>query len=197
MKKRIATIVVAPIIGAVLGYILVTALMNGWFRSRWQVVERPPVEAIHLLALNEDSLWVQSDSGAIYYNESASTCKTGCWSEVPEVTVLSTPIGQEETTVTGEACAPSPPLSRVTESMSECRRTMWVDYNSTFALRNDGSIYLWQVELYKEWSIVLLFSGICIGALVLFVPALVIVLFLGFLDWRSKRANKTNESEAV
>jgi hypothetical protein len=71
---------------------------------------------------------------------------------------------------------------------------MWVDYDFTFALRNDGSIYLWQAELYKEWSIVLLFSGICIGALVLFVPALVIVLFLGFLDWRSKRANKKGEA---
>jgi hypothetical protein len=27
-------------------------------------------------------------------------------------------------------------------------------------LRNDGSIYLWQAELYKEWSVVLLFSGL-------------------------------------
>jgi hypothetical protein len=189
MKKRIAAVIIAPIIGAILGYLLVTALMNGWFSSRWQMIEKPPGERVHLVAHSEDNLWVQSDTGTIYYNNDSSSCESGCWMEVPEIP--DDPFAElDKSKVTKDDCAPSPPLGRVAERISECRRTAWVDYNSTFVLRNDGNIYLWQAELYKEWSVVLLFSGICIGALVLFVPALVIVLFLGLRDWRSRRANK-------
>jgi hypothetical protein len=193
MKKRITAIITAPIIGAVLGYLLVIALTNGWFSSRWQMIEKPPGEALHLVALNQDSLWIQSDSGTLYYNENSSTCKSDCWLEVPEIPALPI-VGPNESTVTGEACAPSMPLIGVVERISECRRTMWADYNFTFALRKDGSIYLWQADLYKEWTVVILFVGVCGGAIVLFIPALVTVLFLGWRDRRSKRANQISRS---
>jgi hypothetical protein len=190
MKKRIAVLIIAPIIGAALGYLLVIALDNGWFKSRWQMIATPPGEGLQLVALSGDSLWVQSDTGAIYYNENASTCKSDCWREVPQVPALPV-VGSNESTVTGEACAPPLPLSGVTERLSECRRTMWVDYNFTFALRKDGSIYLWQAEIYKEWAFVILVVGVCGGAILLFIPVLAVVLVLAFRDWRSKRADKT------
>jgi len=196
MKKRIAALITAPIIGAVLGYLLVIALTNGWFSSKWQMIEKPPGEVLHLVALSQDSLWVQSATGTIYYDENSSTCKSDCWLEVPEIPALPI-VESNESTVTSEACAPSPPLSRVTDRISECWRTLWVDYNFTFALRKDGSIYLWQAELYKEWVVVLLFIGVCGGAIVLFIPTLVFVLFLGLLDWRSNRANKNVGREDV
>jgi phosphate/sulfate permease len=196
MKKRIAAIIIAPIIGAFLGYLLVYALNNGWFKSKWQMIEKPPGEALHLVAQSQDSLWVQSDTGTIYYNENSSTCKSDCWREVPEIPALPI-VAPNESTMTSEACAPSPPLSRVTEKISECWSTMWVDTNFTFALRKDGSIYLWQADIFKEWAVVLLFSGICFGAIALFVPTLVYVLVLGFLDRRSKRANKNTGREDV
>jgi hypothetical protein len=196
MKKRIAVVIIAPIIGAVLGFLLVNALSNGWFNSRWQMIARPSVEVLDLVALNKDSLWVQSSTGSIYYNENSSTCKSDCWREVPEIPDLPDP-DSDEFTLTSEACAPSPPLFRVTDKISECWRTMWVDQNFTFALREDGSIYLWQAELYKEWTFVLLFTGICFGAIVLFVPALVYVLVSVFLDWRSKRVKKNAGNKAA
>ena len=187
MKKRIAALIIAPIIGAVLGYLLVYALDNGWFKSKWQMIEKPSGEGLHLLALSKDSLWVQSDTGAIYYNENSSTCKSDCWREVAEIPALPV-VGPNETAVTNQACAPALPLLGVAERLSECRRTMWVDFSSTFALRSDGSIYLWQAEIYNEWAFVLLVIGVCGGAIALFIPTLVVVLLLWFLDWRSKRA---------
>ena len=72
---------------------------------------------------------------------------------------------------------------------------MWVDYNFTFALRKDGSLYLWQAKIYREWAVVLLFFGVCGGAIALFVPVLVLVLLLGLRDWRANRARKTPEEK--
>ena len=196
MKKRIAAIIIAPMIGAVLGYLLITTLNNGWFRSKWQRIEKPPGKTLHLVALSQDSLWVQSDTGILYYNENSSTCKSNCWLEVPEIPTLPT-VEPGETAVTSQACAPSPPLSRVADRISECWTTMWVDHNFTFALRKDGSIYLWQANIYKEWTLVAVFLGACVGAIALFVPTLTVVLILGFLNRRSDRINKNTGREAV
>jgi hypothetical protein len=194
MKKRIAAIIIAPIIGAVLGYLLIYALDSGWFRSNWQMIEKPPGEVLHLVALSRDSLWVQSDKGVIYYNEDSSTCKSSCWKEVPELPTF--PIVEPyEAPVTDEACAPSPPLSGVTDRISECRRTLWIDYDFSFALRRDGNIYLWQTEIYKEWEFMLLIIGVCGGTIALFIPTAAFVLFLELLDWLSKRARKTLEEK--
>jgi len=187
MKKRIVALILAPIIGAVLGYFLVYALNNGWLKSRWQMIEKPPGTELHLVALSRDSLWVQSATGILYYNENASVCKSDCWVEVPEIPDLPV-LAPGETTVTSGACAPALPLSRIVDRLSECRSTMWVDFDFTFALRADGSIYLWQAELFKEWAFVLLVIGVCGGAILLFLPALAVVLILGIRDWRSKRA---------
>lgn len=68
---------------------------------------------------------------------------------------------------------------------------MWVDYDFTFALRRDGSIYLWQADLYKEWAVVLLFTGVCFGAIALLIPTFVIVLLLGYRDRRTRRLTKS------
>jgi hypothetical protein len=67
---------------------------------------------------------------------------------------------------------------------------LWVDYDFTFVLRKDGSIYLWQAELYKEWAALLLLIGVCFGAVVLFIPASGFLLFLGL---RARYANHTNK----
>jgi hypothetical protein len=65
---------------------------------------------------------------------------------------------------------------------------MWVDHSFTFALRGDGSIYFWEAELFKEWTFVLFIIGLCGGAVVFFIPTLIVVLILGLRDWRRKRA---------
>lgn len=188
MKKWIIPILIAPVLGAILGYLLVNALNDGWFKSKWQMVERPPGDVHRLVAISKDSVWVQSASGTLYYNENSSTCKNDCWQEVQELPNL--PIVEPyESSVTSGTCAPAPPLIKVAARISECRSQMWVDSNFIFALRNDGSLYLWQANVYREWTVVLLFIGVCGGAIVLFIPTIILALFMGWLGRRANRAN--------
>lgn len=187
-------IFIASIVGAALGFQLANAMNNGWFKSSWQMIESPPVNVQSLVGINKDSLWVQSDLGAFYYNENSSTCKTNCWREVLEIPDLPI-VGTHETTVTPEACAPTPPLIKVTARIAECRREQWVDRSFVFVLHKDDSIYLWQADLYQEWSIALLFLGICFGATALFLLALIYVLFFGLVERMSKRANKKTKEK--
>ena len=194
MKKRITALIISPIVGAILGYLLANAMNNGWFSSKWQMIEKPPVDVHLLVAISRDSLWVQSDSGTFYYNENSSICKLGCWIEVQEIPNL--PIVEPyEARVTSEACASSPPLSRVIAKISECRIEMWVCRSFTFALRDDGTIYLWQADINKDYANAGLFFGICIGSIALFIPTLLFVLFLRLLDWLSNRVNKKSERD--
>jgi hypothetical protein len=185
MKKRLIALVIAPLAGAVLGYLLANTMNNGWFSSEWRRIESPPGNVHRLAAVSKGGLWVEMDSGAFYYNENPSSCKAECWQEVSDIPSL--PIVEPyEASVSATACAPSPPLSRITARISECRIEMWIDRNSTFALRNDGSLYLWQVDLYKEWSAALIILGMCIGAITLFIPTLIVV----FINWLSNRTHE-------
>ena len=188
MKKRLIALILAPILGAVLGYLLADAMNNGWFSSKWQRIESPPVNVYSLVAVSKGGLWVESDSGVLYYNENPSSCQNECWQEVSDTPSL--PIVEPyEASVTATACAPSPPLSRVTATISECRVEMWIDRSVTFALRNDGSIYLWQVDLSKECSAALIILGVCVGAVTLFIPTFIVV----FINWLSKRVHEKQE----
>lgn len=187
-SSRILALIIAPIIGAILGYFLADAAGNGWFSSAWQIIEKPPAHVSSLEAINGDSLWVRSDSGVIYFNEIASICASGCWHEVSKIPKL--PILDNALSVTNKACAPVPPLFGVIASISECRSEIWQDQNNTFALLNDGNIYLWEVYLYGEGSVLLLIYGAGFGAIVLFVFVLFFILLVGFFDWVSDRAKK-------
>jgi hypothetical protein len=189
MKKRIAALSLALVLGAVLGYFFADASNNGWFSARWRAIENPPEVVHQMVALNRDSLWIQGDSGTLFLNEASSSCKAGCWQGVSEVPSLPI-VESHEVAVTAKTCAVSPPLSRVIDSLSECRRGMWIVRNYTFALRDDGTILLWQVDLSREWASALMFIGVCIGALALFIPTLVTVSFFALRDWLSKRQDR-------
>ncbi len=185
MIKRFITLIIGTVVGAVLGFLIADAMHFGWFSYKWQMIEKPPGNVQLLAALSSDSLWVQDDSGTYYYNEASLTCKSNCWLEVPKIPSL--PIVEPyEDKVTNKNCAPSPPLFRVVSRISECRKQMWVDRNFIFALRDDGSIYLWQANIYGEWAAVLLFIGICFGAITLFILTLIVII----INWLTHRANK-------
>jgi phosphate/sulfate permease len=190
MTKRIIALIVAPIIGAVLGYFLADVINNGWLSSRWQKVESPPGNVHRLIAVNKGGIWIESDSGTFYYNENPSSCQHECWREVSEIPDL--PIVEpHELSVTDIPCAPLPPLVSVKSKISECRKEAWIDRNSTFALRNDGSIYLWQVNLASEWSAMLMILTVCTGAIALFVLTLIVVLFSWLLDHIRKKQRES------
>ena len=192
MKNRITALVIAPLVGAILGYLITDPINAGWFSSKWQVIESPPGNVHSLVAISKGSLWVQSDSGSFYYNENPSSCKTKCWQEVSGIPALPI-IEPYESSVSNTPCASTPPLSRVRATVSECRREMWIDRNSTFALRNDGSIYLWQVDLAKEWSFLTMILNVCAGAIAMFIPTLIVILF----SWLLNRIHKNREIKCL
>lgn len=186
---RILALFIAPIIGLVLGYFLAQVIENGWLSSSWQVVEQPPAHVRLLEAINGDSLWIRSDSGDIYYNEVASICASGCWRQVDKIPKL--PILDRAFSVTYKACAAVPPLWGVVASISECRNEMWYQNNNTFALLNDGTIYLWQASVHGEWSAMVFMISPVFGAIALFVLTLFFVVISVFFDWLSNKANQS------
>jgi len=186
---HVLALFIVPAIGLVLGLVLAKMMDDGWLSSSWQTVAQPSVHVRSLEALNKDSLWVRSDSGDIYYNENASDCATDCWRKVDEIPKL--PIPDDAISVINKPCAALPPLWGMTVSISECRKRMWQDYNSTFALLNDGTIRVWQVNVNGEGSFMLFMIVPVFGAIALFVLTLIFVLFSVFFDWltRSKQAD--------
>ena len=187
MKKKIVALIIAPIVGAILGYLLADAGNNGWLSSRWQIIQTPPDRVQQLMAINKDSLWVQVESGALYYNESSSTCNFDCWQEVSEIPSM--PIFEpDEFMVKSDSCVPLPPLTKVTATISECHKEIWVDRNYSFVLRSDGTIHLWQADIYKEWAAANLFIGASSGAIVFFIFTLIVMLLLSLVTWLSRRA---------
>jgi len=203
MKARFVAIIIGPIIGAILGFFLADTINNGWFDSYWQMIEMPPVKVQRLVAVDSYSLWIQSDSGILYYNADTVGCKTDCWQEVAEIPVLPrvTPNGSEieHETITGHACSPAPPLSGVVSQLSQCRITElnWGLHNNyIYALRDDGTIYLWHTDMYtgEGGAIYNYFIFVCGGGLVVFISIFIFALFLGLLDWLAKRAQKDKES---
>ena len=67
---------------------------------------------------------------------------------------------------------------------------MWANRNYVFALRENGSVYFWQGDVYGEWLVIELFLGICGGAFFLFVPALLFIFLPGLIKWLAKPKNK-------
>ena len=193
--NRIAAVFIAPIIGAFLGYQLASVMNYGWHYSKWHPIESPPESVDSLVALQRDSIWIQGESGAIYYNENSSMCTTDCWDKVSSIPILPVEEGWEDR-ITNETCVPLPPLSKVSTKVSECRITMWEDFTYSFALREDGSIYHWEAAFFKEWAFLNLFFGALFGAVILFIPTLFIIITSGLLDRLSNRAREKEEEKS-
>jgi hypothetical protein len=189
VKARIAAILIAPIIGAILGILLAQAVNYGWLASKWQPIEKPPERVARLLAIQRDTLWIEGESTMLYTNENSSSCSYNCWVEVSEIPDESDE-GGYVLSIKNEACGPLPPLTQVAATISECRMDDWRDFNHTFALRKDGNIFYWQASINREWTLLVLIYAAFYGAVGLFVPTLFIVLFGGLLDWLSNRATR-------
>ena len=155
-----------------------------------------PFQVKHLVAISFDSLWVQNESGKIYYNQNASQCELDCWREVPNIPDLPI-VDPYYISVTNEPCAPLRPLSNVVEEISECREEMFRDFNYSFALQKNGNIFFWQATIHKEWATLKLFNLTLLGAAFLFIPTLLIALVMGILDWLFNRGRKADDDNLV
>ena len=138
------------ICAAILCILPIINMKYGWFD--WQTLEKPPERVVKIIAIDQASVWVKTASGKIYYNEKSDKCQKDCWvvtTETPTGQLLHEGIpGRRNTT-----CSQAPPLFGVVDSMAECFRDVWVDYDSIYVLKFDGSLAAWHSSSGGEYSI--------------------------------------------
>jgi hypothetical protein len=189
MKKRLTRLVIlSPIIGAVLGYFVGYAFYARWFDTAWHTIEKSPVPIRRLVALDKDSVWVETVAGKLYHNASSSTCQSGCWQEVVQLPAFP----QRDSSgflIIDKSCAAIPPLFLITSIVAECHQEAFIGHSYVFALRRDNNLLFWQADLYGEWSFIPIGGGVCLGAIVLFFGAALPLMALKFREWLNKRRN--------
>ncbi len=186
MAKRFAILLLATIGGGALGLALAYFGLTGRFVA-WRPVDKPPEPASRILALSWSSVWVQSSSGVIYFNASPYECQRECWTVVPEVQVDHTQHpGINE--ILSTSCVSPPPLFGAVDQKGDCWRGVWLDYNTVYALRLDGSMWVWTFTSGGEWGFVTLVFATCTGAVALFALALGVMLFSALRQRRSRRS---------
>ena len=160
--------------------------LSGWFVP-WKPIDRPPELAARILALSGSSVWVQTSSGEIYFNASSNECQRECWTVVAEVSSDSTPpAGIQE--IFPSSCTSPPPFFGAIDQKGDCWHGVWQDYNTVYALRRDGSMWVWRFVSGGEWGLFALLFGTCTGAAAIFALALVVILFSGVLNRRYRRS---------
>ncbi|HSF80182.1 MAG TPA: hypothetical protein VLA49_03050 [Anaerolineales bacterium] len=186
MAKRFAILLLATISGGALGLALAYLGLIGWFVP-WRPIGKPLEPATRILALSGSSVWVQTSTGVIYFNASSNECQGECWTVVAEVPSDHTlPVGIDEILPT--TCVSPPPFFGAIDQKGDCWRGVWQDYNTVYALRRDGSMWVWSFASGGEWGIVTLVLATCVGAAALFALALAVILFYGLRNRRYSRS---------
>lgn len=123
----------------------------------------------------------------MYHNPSAHACEIDCWASVPQVPVefVAAPAVLR---IFPEDCVSPPPLLGAVERKAECQREAWVDFNTVYARRNNGALFVWRFTSGGEYTFLTYFFLIIFGAVMLFAVVLAIMLLEGILRWLSKRA---------
>ncbi len=185
MARRFAILLLATIAGGAVGLALAYLGLSGWFAA-WRPIGKPPELASRILALSGPSVWVQTASGVIYFNASSYDCQRDCWTVVAEVSVDHTqPASINE--ILPAPCASPPPFFGALDQKGDCWRGVWQDYNTVYALRRDGRIWLWTFVSGGEWGFVTLVLATCLGAAAFFALTLGVILFSGVLNRRRQR----------
>jgi hypothetical protein len=186
LLKRLLLLLLAPLVGAVAGFGLAYVFENGWLWG-WQPVAPPPEAATALHALSGPNLWVEAASGQLYHNAAADTCATGCWAPVADV--VKPPLDDDTREVRPTTCVRPPPLLFGAEqTLAECRVEQWVDFNTVYALRGDGSLRVWRFTSGGEWVGLTFILLPLLGAAAFFLLALALVVVLAIAAWLRRRS---------
>lgn len=176
MLKRFGLVILLSAIGGILGLMASIAFIWDWFGASWQQIEAVPEPVASLISIERDQLWVESESGILYKYNDAENCRTDCWMTVkslPDPVWYDNPNPAE---IKDTTCSPTLPLFNVEERIEQCHVEMWVSRNYVFTLRQNGSIYFWQSDIFGEWLVVELFFGLCGGCFFIFLPSMLFIL---------------------
>lgn len=158
---RLLLILALPLVGAVLGFGLAKAQLDGRF-EQWQPLGSPPEPALMLTA-RDGGVWAATVSGQWYIGTVSNPCSelTPCWmpaSAPPDETnpwVLQ-PRGN---------CFPLPSLVGLQLVAVRCSDASLAARLDVFGVRPDGSVWLWQHSGDREYGPLIVFSkAVVLGA---------------------------------
>ena len=182
---RMGVLVLALIVGGALGFGIAYLFENGWFWG-WEPVAAPPEAVASIRQINRSEVWVEAASGALYYNAEADTCAADCWvsvDSVPEAPEVDSEVRQ----VIAETCVRPPPLFGSVERKAECQVEQWVDFNTVYARQRNGDLRVWRFTSGGEWVGLTYLFMMVLGAVAVFVIALVVVLTDAIVRWARRR----------
>ena len=187
MLKRFGLTFLLTTLGAIVGLALAIAFVWDWFTSDWVRLEASPEPIAELLHIEQDQVWVESESGQLYKYYDAENCTSDCWTLVNSPP---TPVWHDDPDlmeIKNETCSPPKPSFATTEmSIAQCRVETWVSRNYVFTLREKGDLYFWQGDVFGEWLVVELMLGLGGGATCLCIPSALFILLPGLLRRKAK-----------
>ena len=188
MLKRLGLTTLLTIIGGLLGLAFAIAFVWDWLTSDWVQLEASPEPIAELISMERDQVWVESESGVLYEYSSGEYCQSDCWTVVEQIPESPPSDNPDHFDVKNEVCSPSRPFIGAKERIEQCHVEMWANRNYVFALRENGSLYFWQGQVYGEWLVIELMLGLGGGATCLCIPSALFILLPGIIRSFSKRA---------
>jgi hypothetical protein len=192
MVKRIVLLLLALLVGGAAGLGLAFLLESGWLAQGWQPVAPPPEPVARLRALSGPHLWIEAASGQLYHSAAADTCASDCWTPVSEVILPD--LDDDIRLVRPNACVTPPPLLGAAETLSECQVGQWVDGNTIYARRQNGSLHVWRYWSGGEYAglVYLMLPVLC--AVTLFVLGLAVIVVVALVSWLRRRSRPAGAS---
>jgi hypothetical protein len=138
---RILLLLSLPVIGALVGYAISAAVIDGRFES-WQPLGTPP-EPVTTLVAGESGPWTLGQTGQWYLWPIRGRCDqpAGCWQLVDPPLVADT--GEYDPQIPVEICGSPPPLGEVQASAMRCDDFGLHQELNVYALRPDGTVWRW------------------------------------------------------
>ena len=168
--RSVLTVVASVLAGALLGLLLAHADLSGWF-NHWRPLPPAPDRPTHIVEAYIGTVVVESATGKTY--DCYVDLGDQCWTEAPQ---------HDPSLPSGPACQPqrSPTHLRGTVDSAEICQDSGGGYEfSSYALRDDGSMYVWQ-ESIGELSVTAYFVYPIVCAIVSFTIALALLFFSWF-----------------
>ena len=180
---RAALLILLPLVGCLLGA-RYAAHISSDSTIPWESLGSPPEVPDEFLTTSPHIV-VGSPSGAAYAYED---CNPECWSQVVPPPLAQTPVMEP---LCG-ATAP-PPLADQILFWEECTRWGLGFQYRAFAVTKDGSVFYWLTQFGGEFDYGLLLFPLG-GALLLLVPAALLVALLYFLDFLARLRARARSS---
>jgi hypothetical protein len=169
-STRILLLTLVPLIGASIGYSLVSLIENGYF-VQWEPISGLPDKAITIAWLDDSGVWVETQSGTIYkYDyQNVLPCISTCWR------VSSLPAQTQTIYFDVPYCGVLPERPSSVDSKTLCFNDGIGSKRIVYAVDKEGAVFSWELR-QDDWvlnkirdSVVGAVSGLFIALLIVLI----------------------------